>query len=47
MSVSTVVRVTRPMRVRMALGFNNLVQDLDERTHTYMVVVSAHCEHTE
>ena len=40
MSVSTVMRVTRPMRVRMALGLNNSVQRLGERRHLYMVVVS-------
>jgi hypothetical protein len=35
------------MRVRMALRFNNSVQGLDERRHTYMVAVSPHCERTE
>jgi hypothetical protein len=35
------------MRVRMVLRFNNSVQDLDEQRHTYMMVVSPHCEHTE
>ena len=35
------------MRMRMALGFNNLLQCLDERRDTYVMVVSPHCEHTE
>ena len=47
MSVSTVIRVTRPMRARMALGFNNSGQGLGEQGHLYMVVVSPPCEHTE
>ena len=47
MSVSTVIRMTRPTGVGMALEFNNSVQDLDERRHTYMVVTSLHCEYTE
>ena len=33
--------------MQMALGSDDSIQDLDERRHTYMVVVSPHCEHTE
>ena len=47
MSVSVIIRVTRSMRMRMALGFNNLLQYSDERRHTYVMVVSPHCKHTK
>jgi len=31
----------------MTLRFNHSVQGSDERRHTYMMVVSPHCENTE